>query len=207
MKLNMTLIQQRLDSIASAIKEETKQIEENIVSVLSERGIKVLPTKFFDQHFWAFDYDVVDGYHVDLELGAVELRGDGSLVLCFDDDEGCERNRRGLEFLAKEPYRLKELCTSIDATLDQIDKGPFSTNEEGHLVCTLKVGDKVKWDDPAITDFEPEERQSQLDRVWTVVSIGGDTSEDAEVESSDDVIVLSDEYGDTETTLEEILKI
>lgn len=50
----------------------------------------------------------------------------------------------------------------------------------------FRVGDKVKWNDPAIDDFEPEEREFQNARIFEIYEIKGE------------VIGIADEYGDSE---------
>lgn len=35
----------------------------------------------------------------------------------------------------------------------------------------LKVGDNVRWNDPGINDFDPEDRQIQKERVYTILRI------------------------------------
>lgn len=39
---------------------------------------------------------------------------------------------------------------------------------EDGLPPKIKIGQKVKWNDPGIRDYEPEERQAVLDRVFRV---------------------------------------
>lgn len=50
----------------------------------------------------------------------------------------------------------------------------------------FRVGDKVKWNDPAIDDFEPEEREFQNSRIFEIYEIRGE------------VIGIADEHGDSE---------
>lgn len=38
----------------------------------------------------------------------------------------------------------------------------------------LKVGTRCRWHDPAIEDYQPEERQAILDRVFTITRIRGE---------------------------------
>lgn len=35
----------------------------------------------------------------------------------------------------------------------------------------FRIGDFVKWDDPAIDDYEPNEREDQLNLVWKILDI------------------------------------
>lgn len=45
----------------------------------------------------------------------------------------------------------------------------------------VKVGNYVHWNDPAINDFEPEDREEQLNLVWEIQQIDGTLIEDSTV--------------------------
>jgi len=59
---------------------------------------------------------------------------------------------------------------------------------------TVKKGDKVKWHDPAINDFEPEDRKLQEDRIWTVESVFGDIATIADENGCAEVYTAELEY-------------
>ena len=59
----------------------------------------------------------------------------------------------------------------------------------------LKVGDRVKWNDPNIEDYSKEERQNALKRVFTIDSISGD------------IYLISDGYSEAEVTKNELKKV
>ena len=59
----------------------------------------------------------------------------------------------------------------------------------------LAVGDKVRWRDPGINDYPPEDRAGQAAREWEIVRNIGDT------------IIISDENGDAEVFDNELEKI
>ena len=50
----------------------------------------------------------------------------------------------------------------------------------------FKVGDRVKWNDPAINDYDPNDREEVLNRVFIIEDI------------SPEVILISEENGCTE---------
>lgn len=54
------------------------------------------------------------------------------------------------------------------------------------------IGDKVKWNDPGINDFSPEEREPQYNRVYIIVNINGE------------IITIKDEYGEAEVFTNEL---
>lgn len=56
----------------------------------------------------------------------------------------------------------------------------------------LKVGDYVRWNDPGINDYEPENRQAMLDREFIIEEINGE------------IILISDGYSEAEVTANEL---
>lgn len=38
----------------------------------------------------------------------------------------------------------------------------------------IKVGVKVRWNDPGINDYDPEDREEQLNIEWTVCEVRSD---------------------------------
>lgn len=51
----------------------------------------------------------------------------------------------------------------------------------------FNIGNKVKWNDPAINDFDPSERELQKSRVYEIVDI-----------INEDMVLIADEYGEVE---------
>lgn len=51
----------------------------------------------------------------------------------------------------------------------------------------FEIGDKVKWNDPAIVEFEPTERYLQMSRTFEVIDY-----------INDDMVLIADEYGEGE---------
>jgi hypothetical protein len=60
----------------------------------------------------------------------------------------------------------------------------------------LRIGDKVKWNDPAIDDFDPEEIETQRKRVYTIKEV-----------INDEICLISDDFGDSEVYYYELEKI
>ena len=59
----------------------------------------------------------------------------------------------------------------------------------------FKIGDKVKWIDPAINDYPIEDREDALNRIFNIISINGD------------IILISDGETEVEVFEEELTKI
>lgn len=51
----------------------------------------------------------------------------------------------------------------------------------------FEIGDKVKWNDPAIVEFEPTDGYLQMSRVFEVIDY-----------INDDMVLIADEYGEGE---------
>lgn len=57
---------------------------------------------------------------------------------------------------------------------------------------SVKKGDLVKWNDPAIFELDEEDVEAQESRVYEVVSVNGE------------VVTIADEYGEAEVYLDEL---
>lgn len=57
----------------------------------------------------------------------------------------------------------------------------------------IRIGTKVKWNDPAIEEFNEEERELQKSRVYEVVDI-----------INEDAVLLEDEFGEVEAYVNEL---
>lgn len=57
----------------------------------------------------------------------------------------------------------------------------------------IRIGTKVKWNDPAIEEFEAGERELQKNRVYEVVDI-----------INEDAVLLEDEFGEVEAYVNEL---
>ena len=57
----------------------------------------------------------------------------------------------------------------------------------------IEIGTKVKWNDVAIAEFQGEERELQVKRVYEVVNI-----------INDDMVLIADVYGEGEVLISEL---
>jgi hypothetical protein len=57
----------------------------------------------------------------------------------------------------------------------------------------FEIGMLVKWNDPAINDFSPAEREIQLSREFEIIDI-----------INDDMVLIADEYGEAEVFVGEL---
>lgn len=57
----------------------------------------------------------------------------------------------------------------------------------------MRIGQKVKWFDPAINDFPIEERETQRNRVYTIIKF-----------INDEMCLIADDYGESEVLITEI---
>lgn len=62
--------------------------------------------------------------------------------------------------------------------------------------CGFNIGDRVKWEDPAIDDYDEEDRENLLDRIFEIIEINGEVITIAEVGGGSEAEVY-----DTELTL------
>lgn len=57
----------------------------------------------------------------------------------------------------------------------------------------FEIGMLVKWNDPAIDDFSPAEREIQRNREFEIIDI-----------INDDMVLIADEYGEAEVFVGEL---
>lgn len=57
----------------------------------------------------------------------------------------------------------------------------------------MRIGQKVKWFDPAINDYPIEERETQRNRVYTIIKF-----------INDEMCLIADDYGESEVLITEI---
>ena len=57
----------------------------------------------------------------------------------------------------------------------------------------MRVGEKVKWFDPAINDYPIEERETQRNRVYTIIKF-----------INDEMCLIADDFGESEVLITEI---
>jgi len=82
----------------------------------------------------------------------------------------------------------------VDYVLDAVDNGSLFVKEGDVLFKHLEVGNKVRWKDPAIGDYDAQDRILQESRVYTIV----------EVNERDMSALIKDAYGETEVYLSEL---
>ena len=82
----------------------------------------------------------------------------------------------------------------VDLVLDALADGLLVVQDGEVRARMFKVGDKVRWTDPAIDDFTPEDRVLQESRVYTVYEVD-DESYSAKI---------SDRYGEAEVCISEL---
>ena len=70
----------------------------------------------------------------------------------------------------------------------------FFLNEwDNYAEADIEVGSSVKWNDPAINDFAPEEREMQRNRIFKVVEF-----------INEDMVLIADEFGESEVFVGEL---
>lgn len=60
----------------------------------------------------------------------------------------------------------------------------------------IKVGARVRWNGPGINDYNPEDREEQLNTEWVVDAIVG--SDEECVTTDCDIVLISSEYSEAE---------
>lgn len=68
-----------------------------------------------------------------------------------------------------------------------------STKTDKTMEREFKKGDLVRWNDPAINDYEPEEREEVLGRVFEIISIENGLAVICEIGGPSEAEVWDDE--------------
>ena len=152
-----------LNETADAIKARAIQ---TIKTVLGK-----LPHKEFILSDYLPDYTVVMADGREVPIRTIFLLSDNTIILQTPDEEDF--------FEEDEDWTPKALSILTDLMIS-IDR-------------KINVGAKVRWNDPEIEDYEPEDRQAQLERVYTIFSC----PEQDELES-DSIIGIGDDCSESE---------
>lgn len=67
----------------------------------------------------------------------------------------------------------------------------------------IKIGSKVKWNEPGIEDYDIKYRKKVLDRIFKVFSINNGKSE--KCENGDDIVGISDGFSEAEVYARELI--
>lgn len=164
------------------LKEKSRDIVADILSGLPERRIAS------HEYLGYLNYETLGDTWIEAGIGAMRITENGVIELACDadeDDDGrpvindwddADRERT---FSEHDRY----MTVNWPMTLQML-----TGHLENHPELMLKPGDRVRWNDPAINDYEPEDRQAVLDRIFTVdeirddmVRISEDDSTQAEV--------------------------
>lgn len=108
-------------------------------------------------------------------------------TICVYPDIGEDVEYTSEDWFYEAPALLEILTMAVLSKIDFTSK--------------VKVGAKVKWNDPAINDYPEEERAKALNRIFTIFKVEGDTEEDCTVWISDGVTEAEVNYWELEFVL------
>lgn len=130
------------------------------------------------------EFRLVD-YHLDYSLVFTDGTRRNIASVFLSDGELFLQNEDGFDYMESDgewPDPLDVLSDLAEALTKKIDD-----------LKRLKKGARVKWIDPAIDDYDPDDREEQLELVWVI----DDCPEQDELDS-DSIIAISNEYGEAE---------
>ena len=139
---------------------------DEIVNLFECFDIQTIDVENYDENFELNLVDIDQGRISTITVKKVELY-EGTIYVYDDDDE----THTSEEWFNEAPELLQELSSCIEMKFRDIEK--------------LAVGKKVRWIDPAIEDYDEDDRQEQLDRIFTIY-------ECPEVIERDSIIGISD---------------
>ncbi len=174
-------IHQRIENLRNETAERVDAIKETVLDALTRHGIthitdddiEMYSDTFIDKGKTAIvaeaDYDAAKRK---LRLTKQDNKAYQFIGVVFIDQLRVEARLAALGWLAM--------------ILDGIDRGALRVIGGAVKPFVFLPGDKVRWNDPAIKDFDPEERQAQTERVYTVFK------------ASEDIVCFSDGTSDVE---------
>ncbi len=156
-------IHQRIENLRDEIADRVDAIKETVLDALTRHGITHITDDDIEMYCDIFvdngetaivaeaDYDATKR---ELRLTKQDNKAYRFIGVVFIDQLRTEARLAALGWLAM--------------ILDGIDSGALRVIGGAVKPFVFLPGDKVRWNDPAIKDFDPEERQAQAERVYTV---------------------------------------
>ena len=173
-------ILQQIGNLKDETAERTDAIKENVFDALTCHGI----THVTDDDIEVYSDHLIDGNEVVIVAEADFDAKRRKLLLTEQDMDYRYRDTVSFGILRGEA-RLTVL-EWLAMILEDIDGGALRVIDGKVKPFMFIPGDKVRWNDPAIEDFDPEERQAQAERVYTVYK------------ASEEMVCFSDGVSDVE---------
>lgn len=153
------------------IAERLKSLVLDLEDECRRRGIETINDFQADDTFCKTF--LVPGDETALRARSARIDADGIVIVLEDLDERyCGRvNLRTIE-PGDAVVIILEWFVDI---FERLDKNELRVVEGDVVVFEFRPGDHVRWNDPGIGDFDPEERAAQRGRIYTVVENRGET--------------------------------
>ena len=172
-----------------------------IAGLLIREGITRLRIRYPDR---CKCYNVCDenGVATAITEVGVSRNPDGTPFVTAWDEFG-EEFPLGCDIDGQDNYSLSAPLVLLNAVASNVAE--FSCRKLGchddtaGRVEILKIGDRVRWADPGINDFDPEERDEQRARIWTIVDCPS-----IDEYSDDAVVLITGDGGEAEVPVREI---
>jgi hypothetical protein len=127
------------------------------------------------------DNEIINDY-----VESVGFDSDGNFFIDFEETQ-CTAYEEDLECNSNDAWDYL-----WDTIYELFDPMVFEDTNEHNF----KVGDKVYWDDPAITDYPEDEREDLLNRRFVIIGVDG--------YDDDSIIHITDCYTDAEVYASEL---
>lgn len=173
-------IHQRIENLRDETAARTDAIKETVLDALTRHGI----THVTDDDIEIYSSHILDDDEVIIIAEADFDARRRELLLTEQDTNYSYRDTVPFDHL-----RAEARLTVLDwlaTILDGIDSGALRVIDGKVEPFVFLPGDKVRWNDPDINDFGPEDRQAQAERVYTVYK------------ASEDIVCFSDGVSDVE---------
>lgn len=182
-------IHQQIGKLRDETAERTDAIKEDVFDALTRHGI----THVTYDDIMVYSDHLIDGNEV---VSVTEADFDAKRRKLLLTEQDMDYQNRGT--VSFNELRSEARLTALEwlaMILDDIDSGALRVIGGAVKPFMFLPGDKVRWNDPAIKDFDPEERQAQAERVYTVYK------------AYEDIVCFSDGVSDVEAPPREVVLV
>jgi hypothetical protein len=156
------------DQIWQALSDERERICKEIYNLFGSHNISTLFVGAGATEDDNHDYCYCNVYNPSIEIS------EESVINCIEvRDAGIRITPRDERFgdVCIEDCNIVELAGIYETSYQLLEEGLMVADKNGHQIY---VGCNVKWNDPALNEYNPQEREEMANRTFRVYRLKGD---------------------------------